>query len=68
VTDRLTLRGNYEYNFIEDVQVEAGIGLSYTASCWSFDGTIRERTGVDNSSKFDFEIKINLFGLGEFGI
>jgi LPS-assembly protein len=68
VTDRLTLRGNYEYNFLEDVQVEAGIGLSYTASCWSFDGTVRERTGVDNSKKYDFEIKINLFGLGEFGI
>ena len=68
VTDRLTVRGNYEYNFLEDVPVEAGVGLLYSAQCWSFDGTIRQTTGVDNEKKYDFEIKINLFGLGEFGI
>jgi len=68
VNDRLTVKGNYEYNFVEDVPVEAGLGLVYTAQCWSFDGIIRQRTGVDNSKKYDFEIKINLFGLGEFGL
>jgi LPS-assembly protein len=68
VTDRLTVRGNYEYNFLESVPVEAGVGLLYSAQCWSFDGTIRQSTGVDNEKKYDFEIKINLFGLGEFGI
>jgi LPS-assembly protein len=67
VNDRLTVKGNYEYNFVEDVPVEAGLGLVYTAQCWSFDGIIRQRTGVDNSKKYGFEIKINLFGLGEFG-
>ncbi|MGD9301373.1 MAG: LPS assembly protein LptD [Desulfobacterales bacterium] len=67
VSDRLTVRGNYEYNFLEDVPVEAGLGLAYTAKCWSFDGIIRQRTSVDNTKKYDFEIKINLFGLGEFG-
>ena len=68
VTDRITVRGNYEYNFLEDVPVEAGVGLLYSSQCWSFDGTIRQSTGVDNEKKYDFEIKINLFGLGEFGI
>ena len=68
VTDRLTVRGNYEYNFLESVPVEAGVGLLYSAKCWSFDGMIRQNTGVDNEKKYDFEIKINLFGLGEFGI
>ena len=67
VTDRLTVNGNYEYNFLEDVPVEAGFGLIYTADCWSFDGIIRQRTGVDNDKKYDFEVNINLFGLGEFG-
>lgn len=67
VSDRLTVRGNYEYNFLEDVPVEAGLGFVYTAQCWSFDGIIRQKTSVDNSKKYDFEIKINLFGLGEFG-
>ena len=68
VTDRITVRGNYEYNFLENVPVEAGVGLLYSSQCWSFDGTIRQSTGVDNEKKYDFEIKINLFGLGEFGI
>ncbi len=68
VNDRLTLRGNYEYNFVEDVPVEAGLGFVYTAQCWSFDGIIRQTTGVDNSKQYDFEIKINLFGLGEIGL
>jgi LPS-assembly protein len=67
VNDRLTVKGNYEYNFVEKVPVEAGIGLVYTAQCWSFDGIVRQRTGVDNSKKYDFEIKLNLFGLGEIG-
>jgi len=68
VSDRLTVKGNYEYNFVEKVQVEAGLGLVYTAQCWSFDGIVRQRTGVDNTKKYDFEIKLNLFGLGEIGL
>ena len=67
VNDRLAVRGNYEYNFVENVPVEGGIGFVYTAQCWSFDGIVRQRTGVDNSKKYDFEIKLNLFGLGEIG-
>ena len=65
VTDRLRVNGNYEYNFLEDVQVEAGFGLFYTAQCWSFNGQIRQTTGVNDDKKYDFEFKINLFGLGE---
>ena len=68
MTDRLTVKGNYEYNFLDDVPVEAGFGMIYTAQCWSFDGNISQKTGVDNTKQYDFEIKINLFGLGEFGI
>jgi LPS-assembly protein len=68
VTDRLTVNGNYEYNLLEEVPVEAGFGLVYTAKCWSFDGSIRQRTGVEDTKQYDFEININLFGLGEWGI
>jgi LPS-assembly protein len=68
MTDRLTVKGNYEYNFLDDVPVEAGFGMVYTAQCWSLDGNISQKTGVDNTKQYDFEIKINLFGLGEFGI
>jgi len=68
VTDRLTMFADYEYNFLDNTRVQTGIGMNYKAQCWSFEGHITERTGVDNSHNFDFGVKINLFGLGGFGI
>jgi LPS-assembly protein len=68
VTDRLRLSGNYEYNFLDNTHVQTGIGMNYRSQCWSFDGSITETTGVDNSKNLDFELKVNLFGLGGFGI
>jgi lipopolysaccharide assembly outer membrane protein LptD (OstA) len=59
---------NYEYNFLDNTRVQTGIGMNYKAQCWSFEGHISESTGVDNSHNFDFGVKINLFGLGGFGI
>ncbi len=59
---------DYEYNFLDNTRVQTGIGMNYRAQCWSFEGAITDSTGVDNSHNFDFEIKVNLFGLGEFGI
>jgi len=68
VTDRLSLSADYEYNFLDNTRVQTGLGMNYKARCWAFEGRITDRTGVDNSHNFDFEIKMNLFGLGEFGI
>ena len=68
VSDRLSLSADYEYNFLDNTRVQTGIGMNYKAQCWSFEGRITDSTGVDNSHNFDFEIKVNLFGLGEFGI
>jgi LPS-assembly protein len=65
VTDRLTVRGNYEYNFLEDVQVEAAAGFLYTAQCWAFDAIARQTTGVNDEKQYAFEFKLDLFGLGE---
>ena len=67
VTDRLHLSGNYEYNFLDNTHVQTGIGLNYRRQCWSIDGNITETTN-DNSKNLDFELKVNLFGLGGFGI
>jgi LPS-assembly protein len=67
-TDRLALSADYEYNFLDNTHVQTGFGIDYRAQCWSFQGEIRQRTGVDNSRNLDFEVKVNLFGLGEFGI
>ena len=68
VTDSLKISGNYEYNFLDNTRVQTGFGINYKAQCWAFEGSITERIGVDDTSRLDFEIKINLFGLGEFGI
>jgi LPS-assembly protein len=65
VNNRLRVSGNYEYNFLEDVEVEAGLGFLYTAQCWWFDAKVRQTTGVNNEKKYDFQFKINLSGLGE---
>jgi len=68
VTDRLTVSADYEYNFLDNTRVQTGIGINYSSQCWSFEGRITESTGVGDSQNLDFEVKINLFGLGEFGI
>ena len=68
VTDRLKINGNLEYNFLDNTLVQTGFGVNYKAQCWSFEGSITERISVDDTSRLDFEIKIHLFGLGEFGI
>lgn len=68
VTDRLSVSADYEYNFLDNTRIQTGIGMNYRAQCWSFEGRITDRTGVDNSQNLDFEVKVNLFGLGEFGI
>lgn len=68
VTDKFSMSANYEYNFLDNTHVQTGIGINYKAQCWSFEGRIIDKTGVDNSSSIDYEFKINLFGLGEFGI
>jgi LPS-assembly protein len=68
MTDRISLSANYEYNFLDNTRVQTGIGMNYKAQCWAFEGRITDTTGVDDSHNYDFEIKVNLFGLGEFGI
>jgi LPS-assembly protein len=68
VTDRFSISADYEYNFLNNTHVQTGVGFNYKAQCWSFDGRVIDKTGVDNSRSLDFEFKINLFGLGEFGI
>ncbi len=63
ITDRLTVFGEYEYNFLTYQKIRAGGGLSYRAQCWSVDASLSKKP--DN---LDFSIQINLFGLGGLGI
>jgi LPS-assembly protein len=68
VTNRLRVSGLYEYNFLDKVRVQTGFGLNYTADCWSVESNVVDKTNVDKTSDLGWEIKIKLFGLGEFGI
>ena len=68
VTDRLRVTTDYEYNFLDKTWVQTALGINYTANCWSFEGRVIDNAGVDNSHNLNYEVKINLFGLGEFGI
>jgi LPS-assembly protein len=68
VTDRLRVSGLYEYNFLDDTRVQTGFGLSYKADCWSFEGRIIDKVNVDNTTDLNWEFKIELYGLGGFGI
>jgi LPS-assembly protein len=68
VTDRIGIRTDYEYNFRDNTRVQTGFAISYKADCWSFDGRVIDKVNVDDTRDLNYEIKINLFGLGEFGI
>ncbi|MBT8364534.1 MAG: hypothetical protein KJP23_07485, partial [Deltaproteobacteria bacterium] len=68
VTDRLRVSTLYEYNFLDNTRIQLGFGFNYKADCWAFDGRVLDKTNVDNTSNLSYEIKIQLFGLGEFGI
>jgi len=68
VNDRLRVSADYEYNFLDGTRVQTALGINYTANCWSFEGRVIDQAGVDNSHDLNYEIRINLFGLGEIGI
>jgi lipopolysaccharide assembly outer membrane protein LptD (OstA) len=68
VTDRLNVSSIYEYNFLDSTRVQMGLGFRYKANCWAIDGLILDKTNVDHTSNLSYEFKIELFGLGEFGI
>jgi LPS-assembly protein len=68
LTDRLGVSGLYEYNFLDKTRVQTGLGLSYKASCWSFEGRVIDKVNVENTTDMNWEFKIKLYGLGEFGI
>jgi len=68
VTDRLRVSTLYEYNFLDNTRVQLGFGFNYKADCWAFDARVLDKTNVDQTSNLSYEFKIQLFGLGEFGI
>jgi LPS-assembly protein len=68
VTNRIRVSGLYEYNFLDKTRVQSGVGLNYTADCWSFEGRMVNKVNVGDQNDINWEFKIKLHGLGEFGI
>jgi LPS-assembly protein len=62
LTNRLTVRGRYERNLLDDRDILKGGGFLYTAQCWSVD-FFYAKEGTDNK----FAFSINLMGIGGFG-
>jgi LPS-assembly protein len=62
LTDRLTLKGEYERNLLEGTDIVKGAGLIYTTQCWS----LGFRYAVEGQDK-QFGFLVNLAGLGGVG-
>jgi len=58
---RLTLRGEFEYNLRDDIEIRKGAGFLYTAQCWSLDFFYAAEGDDDR-----FVFQVNLMGIGGF--
>jgi LPS-assembly protein len=63
VTNRLSVFGDYERNLEENLHIRTSAGFFYNAQCWSF-----RFNYVDEPEDTKFEFKIDLHGLGGFGL
>ena len=62
LTRNLSLRGEYERNLLAGFDISKGIGVLYTAQCWSVD-LFYGQEGLNDK----FAIYVNLRGIGGFG-
>ena len=62
LSDRLSMRGEYERNIFDGIDLKYGLGFLYESQCWSFLSSFTKE-GEDLSFKF----MITLFGIGQIG-
>jgi LPS-assembly protein len=62
ITERLLLRGTYEENFYNDIEIERTLGFSYLGSCWG----ITADYGFEQDNQ-RFNLMFSLAGLGDIG-
>ncbi len=62
LSDKWQLRAGYEYNFLDDVEIESSAGISYKTQCWGVDIDYISETNND-----EVRIMFNLAGLGAIG-
>ncbi|MGD8981017.1 MAG: LPS assembly protein LptD [Desulfobacterales bacterium] len=63
ISDRLSMRGEYERNIYDSKDLKYGFGFLYETQCWSFDFNL---TKEENDLSFIF--MITLYGIGEIGL
>jgi LPS-assembly protein len=62
VTENLSMNGEYRHNIKDDIKIRTGIGLLYTAQCWSLDLKYTEEA---DDERYYFTVNFN--GLGGIG-
>ena len=62
--EQLSGFGRYEYNIMENEQLELSLGFLYNRQCWSFQCRFTEEGPGDDQR---LEFIVTLHGLGEFG-
>ncbi|BBO89353.1 LPS-assembly protein LptD [Desulfosarcina ovata] len=62
LTDRLTVRGEYERNLMEEKDIVQGVGFLYQAQCWGMDVFF-----ADEDGDLSVSVLINLMGVGNIG-
>ena len=62
ISDRLSVRGEYERNIFDGRDLKYGFGFLYETQCWLFDFNLTKE-GDDLGVKF----MIRLFGIGGIG-
>jgi LPS-assembly protein len=62
VTDKWRLRGAYENNLYNRIEIERSVGVTYQASCWS----VTADFGIQQGNQ-DYRFMFNLAGLGDIG-
>ncbi len=62
ISDKISILGTYEYDSLNDIDVERGAGFKYSPSCWSL--TFKY---IDKEYERQYFFLISLNGLGGFG-
>jgi LPS-assembly protein len=63
ISDRLSVRGEYERNIFDSKDLKHGFGFLYETQCWSFDFNLTKE-----GNDLGFIFMVTLYGIGEIGI
>jgi LPS-assembly protein len=63
LSDRLSMRGEYERNIFDNKDLKYGFGFLYETQCWSFDFNLTKEEG-----DLKFLSMIELYGIGGIGL